>query len=41
MKRHELAKVLLDEIKRTRAQLARLHTDFMTGRKERTRGTGE
>ena len=38
MRRDELAKVLLDEIKRTRAQLARLQTAFMTRRKEGASG---
>ena len=36
MKRAELAKVLLDEIKRTRAQLAHLGTVLMMRRKKRT-----
>jgi hypothetical protein len=38
MKRDELAKVLLDEIKRTRAQLASLQTAFMTRQKEGASG---
>ena len=38
MMRAELAKVLLDEIKRTRAQLAHLRTVLMMRRKKRTNG---
>jgi hypothetical protein len=38
MKRAELAKVLLDEIKRTRAQLAHLRTVLMMRRERRTSG---
>ena len=38
MKRAELAKVLLDEIKRTRAQLSHLRTVLMMRREKRTSG---
>jgi ribosomal protein L34E len=38
MKRAELAKVLLDEIKRTQAQLAHLRTVLMMRREKRTSG---
>ena len=38
MKRAELAKMLLDEIKRTRAQLAHLRTVLMMRREKRTSG---
>jgi hypothetical protein len=38
MKRAELAKVLLEEIKRTRAQLADLRTVLMMRREKRTSG---
>jgi hypothetical protein len=38
MTRCELATALLDEIERTRAQLERLRTAFVTRQEERTRG---